>query len=246
MSIANTIQRILRPAGYDLRHYKPLRSDPYVVQATLCPNAAIVYDIGAFRGQTALQYAALFPQARVYAVEPFPESFKLLPTTSRITPLNAAIGAAEGVVTFHVNGRPETNSLLPRTAGSRYFAEDANAVATIQVPAITIDRLATEHGPPDIIKLDVQGAELLAIAGAVKTLTESAPSLIYTEVNFVPHYEGSALFGGVLGALGAYGYTLFGLYDLHHAANGQIRFGDALFVSPALRALLDAKSKMGG
>ena len=34
--------------------------------------------------------------------------------------------------------------------------------------------------------------------------------------------------------LGALGYTLFGLYDLHHGRNGQLTWGDALFVAPAL------------
>jgi hypothetical protein len=37
------------------------------------------------------------------------------------------------------------------------------------------------------------------------------------------------------------GYSLFNLYDLMSARNGQLRFGDGLFVSPSLRErIIDA------
>jgi hypothetical protein len=60
-------------------------------------------------------------------------------------------------------------------------------------------------------------------------------SLIYTEVMFVPHYDGGVLFHTLCDHLLERGYTLFNLYDFHWASMGQLRFGDALFVSDRVR-----------
>jgi FkbM family methyltransferase len=235
-----------RSLGYDFSRYKPLRSDPFVAQASLCPKAQIVFDIGGFVGDVAAKYAKMYPGATIISCEPFEESFRQLSETARreqgakILPIQTAVGAVVGEVEFHINARAETNSLLPRSTGPRYFAANAGPVTTMRVRQTTVDILAAEHGPPNILKIDTQGADLLVIAGAVETLTTSPPELILCEVNFVPHYEGSALFGDVLAALGKYGYSLFGLYELCHATNGQLRFGDALFTSRHCRARLES------
>jgi hypothetical protein len=61
-------------------------------------------------------------------------------------------------------------------------------------------------------------------------------AIIHTEVTFVPHYERGALFCDVCAYLNDRGYTLFNIYDLQWAQNGQVRFGDALFVNARLRS----------
>jgi hypothetical protein len=75
----------------------------------------------------------------------------------------------------------------------------------------------------------------MAFDGAKETLEANRVSLIYTETLFVPHYQNNPLFYELWTRLAEYGYTLFNLYDLYHARNGQLRFADALFVSPQMR-----------
>lgn len=50
------------------------------------------------------------------------------------------------------------------------------------VPVITIDALAGLHGPPDVITIDVEGAEMSVLEGAEQTLTHAKP-LLYLSVH---------------------------------------------------------------
>ena len=53
---------------------------------------------------------------------------------------------------------------------------------------------------------------------------------------FVSHYENNPLFYKIWDFLESYQYTLFDIYNLCRAKNGQLRFGDALFVHPQVRS----------
>jgi Methyltransferase FkbM domain len=131
--------------------------------------------------------------------------------------------------------------LLPRpSSGRRYFSPEAVTRSTISVPTITIDEFRAKHNiaVPDILKLDIQGMELEAPRGAEKTLSSAAGgvSLIFSEVTFVPRYEGGVLFDELSTYLRERGFTLFNIYEMHSADVGQLRFGDAIFIANRLRS----------
>ncbi len=91
------------------------------------------------------------------------------------------------------------------------------------------------------LKLDTQGAESSILRGAQRMLCTAAIDVIYTEFFLVPHYEGAAMLDQLWAQLSAYGYTIFDLFKGPYGRNGQLRFGDAIFVSPRVRAqVLDA------
>ena len=75
----------------------------------------------------------------------------------------------------------------------------------------------------------------MALRGATEKLNQGLIALIYTEVTFVPYYEGGAMFYEICNFLSGYEYTLFDIYNTAHARNGQLRFADAIFVSPQIR-----------
>jgi FkbM family methyltransferase len=241
----SAIRKLGRRAGCDIRRYKPLVSDPYIAQRELLRSTAcsLVFDVGAFRGEAAAEYAEMFPAAQVYAFEPFPPSYNSLvgrfAGNSRIHLVNAAVSSQTGEAVFHVNGRPETNSLLPRpTTGRQYFASAAATEQKISVPTITLDDFRDQQklAVPQILKMDIQGNELAALKGAEKTITSGNVALIFSEVTFVPHYEGGVLFYELAPYLADRGFTILNFYDMHSAtAVGQLRFGDAIFVSEKLR-----------
>jgi hypothetical protein len=52
---------------------------------------------------------------------------------------------------------------------------------TGEVEVVTIDGLAARFGHPDIIKIDVEGAELMAFRGAAQTVSHTCPPLILFE-----------------------------------------------------------------
>jgi FkbM family methyltransferase len=227
-----------------VRRYRPSAFDSFAAQQFLLREAGcrLVFDVGAYEGEVTAGYAEAFPGAAVHAFEPFPPTYQRLSNrfegNSEIRVINAAVSSQKGEAVFHVNKHASTNSLLPRPAsGRRYFAQNGAASHTINVPTITLDEYCAEHQhpSPDILKLDVQGNELECLRGAEQMLRRGDVSLVYTEVMYVPHYEGGVLFHTLCSHLFERGYTLFNLYDLHWASMGQLRFSDALFVSDRIR-----------
>jgi len=86
------------------------------------------------------------------------------------------------------------------------------------------------------LKLDIEGSELTALRGASEKLAHHSIELIYTEIMFVPHYEGGPMFYELCSFLSNFNYTLFNVYNLKRAVNRQLRWGNAIFVSPDIRA----------
>ncbi len=220
--------------------------DAFAAQADVLSGLGIekptIFDVGANVGQSARRYRAAFPSAAIYCFEPFPESFRELEAAVAddpgIHPIPTAVGAEPGESTFFVNARPATNSLLPRPeTGRRYYPKDAATVSRVSVAVTTVDRVAAENGIDriQVLKLDVQGAELMALIGAQRLLNSNAIDLIFSEIQFIEHYQSAPLFHDLWGHLTGLGYSLFDVYDLCRAQNGQLRFGNALFVSPRVR-----------
>ena len=83
-----------------------------------------------------------------------------------------------------------------------------------------------------------------ALSGARQKLSEGAIGLIYTEVMFVPHYDGGCMFYELSDFLSEYGYTIFNLYNLKWAKNGQLRWGNAIFLSPKIRAKIRSSNSV--
>jgi len=108
---------------------------------------------------------------------------------------------------------------------------------SIQVRVGTLDQFCRREGVDRIhlLKMDVQGGEGLVIEGATGMLSRGRIDAIYTEVMFVSHYAEGKLFDELSGMLERHGLRLFGFYNLTWATNGQLRFGDALYVSDGVR-----------
>lgn len=244
------ILKILAAFGYELRKVRksedrkfkdPLECQKYLLSGS-GQDEPVIFDVGANRGQTAIRYRSVFPGSRIYSFEPFPDSFKALKEVTSEDDLcfcvNAAVADQSGTRTFYVNCMDSTNSLLPRPKlDKRYYPKDAGEKTTTEVNTITLDDFIRENSIErvDILKMDIQGGELFALEGAKELLSKSFFPIIYTEVMFVPHYEGGALMYQIWSHLQEFGYSLYSVYNLYKARNGQLRQGDAIFISEKLR-----------
>ena len=225
----------------------PFPEDPFDAQRLLLAGLGVetsptILDVGAHMGETVDRYKAIFADSTIYCFEPFPSSISVLNERYESDPsvkvIPMAVADAPGTRVFHANELDATNSLLPRPMSARrYYPKEAGPKATMQVNVTTIDAFVKDQRIENIhiLKLDIQGGELMAFQGAVNTLKGKNVPLIYTEAMFTPHYEGNPLFDELWSFLAHLGYSLFDLYQLQRARNGQLRFGDALLVSREMR-----------
>lgn len=152
-----------------------------------------IVDVGANIGQFAFACAHAFPSAKIYAFEPIPESAAKL--RSRIASQNVAlrevaIGEEDGEKCIFVNSDDRASSIL--SVGRRHSEAFPHATESRKV-VVPVRKLDTELGDADLarsvlLKLDVQGYERFAIAGAAKVLAMCEYVLI--EASFEPMYEG--------------------------------------------------------
>ena len=245
------IKSAFRTCGFDLRRRSSVPLDnpfnnPFDAQKILLGDMTItepvILDIGAHRGETAEKYRTRFPEAVIYCFEPSPDSAEALKKKfcddPQTTVISSAVADRPGQRTLHINEIDQTNSLLHEaTSSRRYLPKQAFTKAMIQTEVTSVDEFIRTFPLEriDILKMDIQGGELMALKGAAETLSEKQIPVIYAEIMFIPHYENQPLLNEIWDFLGQFGYSLFDLYGLHRAMNGQLRYGDALFVNQDLR-----------
>jgi FkbM family methyltransferase len=244
MNWKSMVKSTLRRAGLDISRAHTLK-DPFEDQQRLlgAAGARVIFDVGANRGDVTRRYRKLYPEAEIHAFEPFPECVAALKRRYESDPHtylhDVAVADAPGTREFFLTQADPSNSLLPRAASSRrYYAKSAPATTSMKVNVVTLDAIADEFGirHVDVLKFDIQGGELMAMRGAAGLLKDRRVSLIYTEVLYTTFYEHQPVFHEIALFLAGHGYTLFDLYNVVRATNGQIKYGDALFVSQELRA----------
>ncbi len=174
-------------AVYHVAHSLPkLRN---AVAALNLGTGATVMDVGAHVGLFTLLLKSRYPDARVMAVEPDPELAELcrsnLSGLAGVSVVEAAVGATEqGSVAFYVNREsPQTNSLV-----HEYATPFGSDIREFRVPLRTLDSLASDAGWTDhidLIKLDIQGAELEALRGGPASMAAARNMLV--EMTFMDH-----------------------------------------------------------
>ncbi|MBV9958418.1 MAG: FkbM family methyltransferase [Acidobacteria bacterium] len=217
--------------------------DAFPDQAALLSGTAVntIFDVGAHGGQTALRYRELFPAAQIYSFEPFAASFAELcanfAADPSLKPMQLAISDQSGYKPFHVNRSSYTNSLLSSVEREGLY----ETLTTLEVPVMRIDDFCAQEGVNEIqiLKMDIQGGELMALEGAAQMLSRTSIRLIYSEILFTHLYEGQAMFFQLCDCLSRYDYRLFDMYNLSYQANGQLAWGDAIFISPQIAAMIN-------
>ena len=192
-----------------------------------------VVDIGANRGQFALVARHCFPAAAIVSFEPLPGPAAVYRAVfagdDRARLVEAAIGSEPGEATIHLSARDDSSSLLPITARQNaLFPGTAEAgTASIRVTRLADAVPATDLAAPALLKLDVQGFELQALAGCEDLLARFA--WVYVECSFVELYAGQAFADAVIAWLRERGFVLQGVYNMAYDGEGRAVQADFLF-----------------
>ena len=126
-----------------------------------------------------------------------------------------ALASAIGESTLYVTGHPACSSLYPPNESliSRFngFEHSMKSDFTIEIETTTIDEFCNrENIQFDFLQIDVQGADLDVLKGAITAL-ENCLLGVQVEVEFIPLYLQQPLFTDIDLFLRNYGLTLFDL-----------------------------------
>ncbi len=235
--LSAVVNRTLRPLGLEVRR-RGESQDAFVVQQELTRSSKpIIFDVGAAVGGVCARYRALFPGSTIHAFEPFPDSFAQLQAQFGACPsfkLNqAAVTDVPGVVRLNANQLSLTNSLLATDplATEAWGQGVLETRTSIEVPAVTIDQYCKTNSIEriDILKLDIQGAELKALQGAATVLRQGRVALIYLEIIHVRTYVGQPHFEDYLRFFRETGYSMLDIYHPMHKDHRLLQ-SDVIFV----------------
>jgi FkbM family methyltransferase len=183
--------------------------EPHVLRALqqyLKPGDCCM-DVGANLGYfTSVMAHLVSDKGEVIAFEPLPNNIKVLEenialeglTNVRIEP--KAVGDSIGTVSLVIQGDTDFTG----TASLTEFYDWGGQRTTVSVPVVTLDSyVAGLRKGPSLLKIDVEGAELLALRGA-KTLLSIIRPIILIEI----HGWGSSQSNEVVGLLTQHRYEI--------------------------------------
>jgi FkbM family methyltransferase len=159
--------------------------EPHVVSTIISSSfpLSVAFDIGANVGIMSLALARrIGKQGKVFAFEPLPASRRLIDKLVLVNLLQemvcvqeAALADKDGEQNLVINECPSMSKL------ETLFAKDKRGTnEAIRVRTTTIDSFVFEQGnpAPDLIKMDVEGAECLVLQGALRTIETYAPRFV--------------------------------------------------------------------
>ena len=207
-------------------------------------NPATCLDIGANTGQFAGEWQKIFPECEITSIEPNPHcerGLKKLGVKYLQLGLSDKIGELELIL-------PKAKS---NSKGASFYKEinfnklSEEEILKIKVPVTTLDTLFPDT-VFDVIKIDVQGAELDVINGGISTLSKS--SYIIVEVSLIPYNQGAPLADVIVRRMEDLNFFVQDIVNMHSNKSGNTIQLDLLFSKIAahrLSAVTDFKKELG-
>lgn len=219
--------------------YEP---ETFLLWTHLSRGARVVLDIGANTGVFSLLAAAHAPGAYVHAFEPVPRIADLLRgnvalnSALRISVHQVAIGESSGTADLFDPGGDNCYS----ASLSSSFLPGRKTVQSVRVA--TVDEFVNDAEVRDIdlMKIDVEGYEAEALAGAMGTISKYRPAII---IEILPSASERLL--GTLEELRAASYDLFWIgpslslarWDRTTSSTDGARYGRNVLMNPSERPL---------
>jgi FkbM family methyltransferase len=155
-----------------------------VLYALHSEDRLVFWDVGANIGGYSWKCAALRPMATIVSFEPDAKNLECLHRTSRAWRLSqhaivpAAVADVSGRAVFCPDDITGTTGTLQVDSPTFNAIHYGRISKTIEVETISLDDFVQQSDPPSIIKVDVEGAEMRVLRGAVGLLNRYLPVLL--------------------------------------------------------------------
>ncbi len=200
-------------------------------------QAPVIFDVGANIGQSILKYRTLFPDAGICSFEPNLEVIRELQLNadqaSGVEIFKIAFSDSDGESEFYRTAVPEASSLLkPEQFLMDLSKENKYDFDKVVVPTMTLDTFVEEHqvSTIDLLKIDVQGAELKVLEGSSVSLKSGLIKCIYIEVNLASTYVGQMSLNQLMKLMAACNFQLWDILPFVYTRVGRAWTANAIFV----------------
>jgi FkbM family methyltransferase len=202
-------RRLLHRAGIDVVRYRGKRFPEKLVQELIREHDVTLFiDVGASTGQTGLALRAGGYRGRIVSFEPQTAAFRGLAATAEGDPdwecRRAAVGDVSSQTQLNLSANSWSSSLLPISDRHRAAAPESAYEAAESVDVVRLDDLRddlVQAGDRVYLKLDVQGYEKQALAGATELLRDVV--VVETEASLAELYGGQVLAGDLVSLMRA-------------------------------------------
>ena len=189
-----------------------------------------ILDIGAFEGAFARTARHFFAQSPILMLEAQPgKEVQLKAIAAQLPDVDYRIvllgTETRADVAFH-----HVNAAINSSGSSLYEEQTRYPRDTISLPMRRLDDVLAEMSGRefDLLKVDVQGAEIDVLRGGVRTLAGIVAIVI--ELSLLEYNKGAPLIGEVMRWLAEQGFALFDVFPVSRIPTGALLQVDGIFL----------------
>ncbi len=246
--IKSFLQQILKKIGYQFISVKALNQMyfPEEMHKLKCNfllkkifdinQNIVVFDVGANKGQTAIEIRSIFKNSTIYCFEPFFDTFSSLSKNvsemQNIYLYNLALGSSSNKVKAYYNINNEWNSLV----NELNIELEKNKHKPEVINIISLDEFAFNNkiSKIDFLKIDTEGYEMQVLKGGKDYLRQGLVDVIYFEIGFDKGDFQHSFYLDVFNFLNDFDYIFSGIFETFYYEKAGINRANALFVKKQL------------
>jgi FkbM family methyltransferase len=177
--IKNTIRKILFAAGIDLTKNQKYDRQTLAIMKKVLKEDSNCIDVGCHKGEVMDEILKISPKGKHIGFEPIPAYFEFLQkkyaSDHRVTIFQNALSDSNDTAEFNwVKNAPAYSGIKQRS-----YAIKNPQIEKIQVQLTQLDDCGKEFPSTQLIKVDVEGAELMVLKGARNFIQKHQPVVIF-------------------------------------------------------------------